>query len=346
MNYSVDTASHLAGGLRRTARGSVLFVWLATALLLPGRIASASELLTDFQPSSIQSDYGTVQQVEVKTPYLLAIDPAALAYHSPGSMLQLRFAEPVWVIAYETEIYDANGQQPKQDYLCHSFLGNQRVEQATDHAGHVIANEMRVVFSDAFTRGMHLPDGFGVRISPDEDVQWVPMFNNRGEDVARIGMRARVHFIRETDLKKPLQPLYSVLEAVQTPHLFFVPPGRHEKEHEFQLKFDGKIHFIGAHIHPYSESVVVWNVSRDELVWDGRSKTNDNGETVGMDVYSSESGYTVRAGETFALRSTYNNPKQDFIDAMAGVFIFYSRDSHKGQAPAVAEHRETKDARP
>lgn len=335
MSHSGVTRLLTVGDLSRTSRrGSILF-WLAAAMLLvAGEAASAADLLTNFRPSRIQSDYGIVRQVEIKTPYLLALEPAALAYHSPGSMLQLRFAEPVWILAYETEIYDASGQPPLENYLCHTFLGNQQVEQTTDHAGHVVSNEMRVVFSDSFTRGMQLPAGFGIRLSPDEDVQWMPMFNNRGEEVTRLGMRARVHFIREADLKKPLQPLYSVLEAVQTPHLFFVPPGRHQKEAQFKLDFDGKIHFIGAHIHPYSESIVVWNVSRNEPVWEGRSKVDGNGETVGMEVYSSLAGYRVRAGETYALRSVYNNPKQDYIDAMAGAFIFYSRDS-AGEAGPV-----------
>lgn len=315
--------------------GSLLFV-----LALGAGAAGASDLLTDFQPSPLQSDHGNVQQVEIETPYLLALEPAALAYHSPASMLELRFPEPVWVLAYETEIYDSSGQPPKEDYLCHTFLGNQRVEQVTDHAGHVLSNEMRVVFSDAFTRSMQLPDGFGIRLSADDDLQWVPMFNNRGDNTARLGMRARVHFIREADLKKPLQPLYSVLEAVQTPHLFFVAPGRHEREAEFTLDFNGKIHFIGAHVHPYSESIVVWNKSRDEAVWDGHSTMNAKGETVGMEVFSSETGYPVRAGETYALRSVYNNPTQDHIDAMAGVFIFYSRASETGATaePVHANH--------
>jgi hypothetical protein len=328
MSHSSVLALPPAGEVRRTRRCGSLRPCLAAALLLVGsRAASASDLLTDFQPSPIQSDYGNVQQVEIKTPYLLALEPTTLAYHSPGSMLHLRFPETVWILAYETEIYDSSGQTPKENYLCHTFLGNQRVEQVTDHAGHVIANEMRVVFSDSFTRRMQLPAGFGIRLSPDDDVQWVPMFNNRGDDVMRLGMQARIHFIRDADLKKPLQPLYSVLEAVQTPHLFFVPPGRHQKEAQFTLNFDGKIHFIGAHIHPYSESIVVWNVSRDEPVWEGHSKVDANGKTVGMEVYSSEKGYPVHAGETYALRSVYNNPTQDYIDAMAGAFIFYSRDS-------------------
>lgn len=331
MTQSSTTQLDPAGGFRPVrSRKSPRHCLAAAFCLVAGQALSAADMLTDFQPSPIQSDYGSVQQVEIKTPYLLAIEPAALAYHSPGSMLQLRFPETVWIIAYETEIYDAAGQAPRENYLCHTFLGNQRVEQTTDHAGHAIGNEMRVVFSDAFTRGMELPAGYGIRLSPQDDVQWMPMFNNRGDDVTRIGMRARVHFIRDADLKQTLQPLYSVLEAVQTPHLFFVPPGRHEKEAEFKLKFDGRIHFIGAHIHPYSESITVRNVSRNETVWEGRTQADANGETIGMEVYSSRDGYPVHAGETYALRSAYNNPTQSHIDAMAGVFIFYSRDEAGG----------------
>jgi hypothetical protein len=308
--------------------------------------AAAADLLTNFQPSPMKSEYGTVQQVEVKTPYLMAVEPDMLAFHSPGSMLQLRFPEPVWIIAYETDIYDASGHTPVENFLCHTFLGNQRVEQQKGHDGHVISSEMRVVFSDAFTRSMRLPEGFGIRLSPEDDALWSPMFNNRTSEVARLGMRAVVHFIREADLRKSLEPIYSILEAVQTPHLFFVPPGRHQKEATFRLDFNGKIHFMGAHIHPYSESIEILNVSRNELVWKGRSKTDEKGETAGMEIYSSSEGYPVRAGETYTVRSTYNNPKQDHIDAMAGVFIFYSRDdtpaseekpgashAHPGHAP-------------
>jgi hypothetical protein len=264
--------------------------------------------------------------VEIKTPYLLAVEPDALAFHSPGSMLQLRFPETVWIIAYETDIYDASGRTPRENFLCHTFLGNQRVDQQKGHDGHVISSEMRVVFSDAFTRSMRLPEGFGIRLLPEDEALWSPMFNNRTPDVARLGMRAVVHFIRDVDLKKPLRPIYSVLEAVQTPHLFFVPPGRHQKEATFTLDFNGRIHFMGAHIHPYSESIEVLNVARNERVWIGRSKTDAEGQTAGMDVYSSSEGYPVRAGETYMVRSTYNNPKPDHIDAMAGVFIFYERD--------------------
>jgi hypothetical protein len=72
--------------------------------------------------------------------------------------------------------------------------------------------------------------------------------------------------------------------------------------------------------------MALYNVTRDELVWRGSAQNNAAGETSGMEVFSSIEGYPVHAGETYKFVSTYNNPTEDFIDAMAGIFIFYSRE--------------------
>ena len=70
----------------------------------------------------------------------------------------------------------------------------------------------------------------------------------------------------------------------------------------------------------------LYNVSRQEQVWRGRGKNDSRGQIVDMEVYSSKEGYAVRAGDTYRVKSAYNNPTQHDIDAMAGVFIFYSRE--------------------
>ena len=299
--------------------------FLLTPLCLGCAFANTPGVLADYQASPLKSPHGPVQQVELRTPDLLLVDSHVLAFHSPGSMLQFRFTEPVWVIAYQTEIHGPDGKEPAENYLCHTFFGNQKVEQLKSPDGKVISDEMRVLFSDAFTRQVRLPQGFGLQLSPEDSLDWMPMFNNRGDRVARVGMRAKVHFIREKDLGKPLRPLHTLLKAVRTPHLFFVDPGRHEQETTFELPFDGRIHFIGAHIHPYAASITLFNVSRRERVWRGLAQTNPGGQTSGMDTYSSAEGYPVRAGETFRLTSAYQNPTQFPIDAMAGVFLFFSK---------------------
>jgi hypothetical protein len=284
--------------------------WLACLLFA----AQTDELLTGFRPSAIRSDFGTVSEVEFST-RMLELEAGALAHHLPHAMIDFRFAEPVWVIGYRTEILSVGGKTPRENYLCHTFLADQRVAQRDD-------DEVKGIYSDAFTPEVRVPDGFGIPVSPDDRLHWMPMFNNRGEEAVRVMMKAVVTVIRGKDLKKPLTPLYGSLRSVQVPHLFFVPPGRDERQVTFEAPFNGKIHFLGTHVHPHGVSIELYNVTRREQVWKGTRKNDPNGA---MQVYSSAAGYSVQAGETYRITAVYENPTPEKIDAMAGLFMLYSR---------------------
>jgi hypothetical protein len=278
-------------------------------------VAQADELLTHFRPSAIRSDFGTVSEIEFSTG-LLELEAGVLAHHLPHAMSKFRFAEPVWVIGYRAEILNVQGKTPRENYLCHTFLADQRVSQRED-------DEVKGIYSDAFTPEVRAPDGFGIPISPDDRLHWMPMFNNRGEETVRVMMKTVVTVIRGKDLKKPLTPLYGSLRSVHIPHLFFVPPGHDERQVTFEAPFNGKIHFLGTHLHPHGVSIELYNVSRQEQVWKGTRKNDPNGP---MQVYSSAAGYRVQAGETYKINAVYENPTSDKIDAMAGLFMLYSRD--------------------
>lgn len=286
--------------------------WLAAACCG----AAGPEILSDFRPAGSTSSYGAVSRVRFQT-QLVELDAGSLAHHPHQAMKLLRFAEPVWVIGYRTEIVDARGEAPRENFLCHTFFGDQKVDQRQDR-------KMKGIYSDAFTTELQLPEGFALHYTPDDDLQWMPMFNNRGEQPVRVAMRVELTLIRAKDLKKPLRPLYSTLRSVQVPHLFFVPPGRDQRQVTFQMPFDGTIHFLGTHVHPYGVSIELENVSRGDTVWKGERQSHSAGN--GMTVYSSVEGYPVHAGETYRIVSTYDNPTDAPIDAMAGLFIFYSRE--------------------
>ena len=288
---------------------------ICLCLASPG--AGGAELLTGFQPSTVRSEYGTVSEIKFSTP-LIVLESGVLAHHLPQAMRDFRLAEPAWIIGYRSEIVDSQGKPPRENYLCHTFFGDQRVTQEPDQ-------ELKGIYSDAFTPGVLLPDGFGILLTPDEGLHWMPMFNNRDERPARVAMNTVLLLIRAKDVKKPLTPLYSMLRSVEVPHLFFVPPGRHEKTTTFALPFDGQIHFLGTHIHPHGVSIELFNVSRRERVWKGSRKLDNGGRMVGMDVYSSGEGYPVRAGEAYRVTAVYDNPTRAPIDAMAGLFMLYSR---------------------
>src|ERR1044071_3252998 len=117
--------------------------------------ASAADLLSDFRPSPLRSDYGAVSKVEFFTE-LIELEAGVLAFHPDRAMRDFRFAEPVWIIGYQTEVLDEGNAKPRENYLCHTFFGDQRVTQHDDR-------EMLAIYSDAFTPDVRLPDGFGFR---------------------------------------------------------------------------------------------------------------------------------------------------------------------------------------
>ena len=279
---------------------------------------ASSSSLTDFQSSSVGSAYGIVSRVSFSTG-LMMLEPDALAHSPVGSMQNFSFPEPVWMIGYRSEILDWQGQKPKENHLCHTFFGDQMVHQDNDQV-------MKAIYSDAFTEEIRFPDGFGMRLKAGESLHWMPLFNNRTERPVRVGMKCEVLLIREKDLKQQLRPLQAIMRSVNMPHLFFVPPGRHQHESTFKLPFNGRIHAMGTHIHPHGQSVELFNVTRQENVWKGMQKTDERGEMVAMEVYSNTEGYPVRSGETYRVKSVYQNSTDQKIDAMAGLFIFYSLD--------------------
>jgi hypothetical protein len=293
-------------------KAGILLVCLAPVAL------DAADLLQDFRPTTRHSDYGVVSKVEFVTEQI-ELEAGVLAFPPDRAMRDFRFAEPVWIVGYQTIVLDANNAPSKENYLCHTFFGDQRVTQHDDR-------EMIALYSDAFTPEVNIPDGFGFRLAAGESLHWMPLFNNRQEQSARLRMKAVISIIREKDRSKPMRQLYSTLRSVNVPHLFFVKPGRHEFQKTFETPFDGSIHFIGTHIHPYGVSIELYDLTQDRLVWKSTRKLDAAGQMVAMDSFGNAAGYAIKAGNRFRITAVYDNSTSAPIDAMAGLFISYSRN--------------------
>src|SRR5262249_54963777 len=152
------------------------------------------------------------------------------------------------------------------------------------------------------------PDGFGLRLAAGEPLHWMPLFNNREELAVRVRIKGIITLIREKDRTQTIQPLYSTLRSVNTPHLFFVKPGHHEFQSSFEAPFDGRIHFMGTHMHPHGVSIELYDVTHNRLVWRSTLQRDAAGEPVGMDTFGSEQGYPLKAGERFRITAKYDNP--------------------------------------
>ena len=107
-----------------------------------------------------------------------------------------------------------------------------------------------------------------------------------------------------------------------------VTPGRHEYRtlvtDQMQLPYDTTVHFIGVHVHPYSESLELRDVTTGASVWKATTRTSR--ERIGLDAIddlSSVDGIPVYRDHQYELVSVYANPTTRDSDAMASMFIYY-----------------------
>jgi hypothetical protein len=107
-----------------------------------------------------------------------------------------------------------------------------------------------------------------------------------------------------------------------------VPPGRHEYHmlvtEQMQLPYDTTLHFIGVHVHPYSESLELRDLNTGETVW--KSEQRNLTGRVGLewiDYFSQEKGLPIYKDHDYELISVYDNTSGKDSDGMASMFLYY-----------------------
>jgi hypothetical protein len=107
-----------------------------------------------------------------------------------------------------------------------------------------------------------------------------------------------------------------------------VKPGRHEWRtlvtDMLNIPYDTTVHFIGVHVHPYSVSLELRDLTTGESVWKSDHRTSS--ERVGLewtDYYSSVEGLPLYADHQYEMISIYDNPSDVDSDAMATLFVYY-----------------------
>jgi hypothetical protein len=107
-----------------------------------------------------------------------------------------------------------------------------------------------------------------------------------------------------------------------------VPPGRHEYRTRvtktMHIDYDTTIHFIGVHVHPYSQSLTLRDLTAGQSLYTSHQVNYEDHKGVKTsDYFSSEEGIPVYADHEYELVSVYDNPTDQDSDAMAGMFIYY-----------------------
>lgn len=246
----------------------------------------------------------------------------ARALGQMGPKEEITFPEAVWVVSYKTEVLDSNGNSLPNFINCHSMF-QKFIDDGRKYAS-LDTYPFRGIYSDGYMMQLSLPEGFGVFFDKDEPVSFMPMFNNRAEEDYRPTVRVTIGYIPAKDLKTPLKPLYGTIQSVHNPHFYAVQPGPDQREVSFRFPYDGTIHLLAVHVHPYGKEVELFNQTKNEVVWKGVGTRNDEGKLIQMPHYESTEGYEFHNTEKYVLRVSYDNPTTKIQDAMGGLFILFS----------------------
>ena len=93
---------------------------------------------------------------------------------------------------------------------------------------------------------------------------------------------------------------------------------------QIALPYDTTLHFIGVHVHPYSESLELRDLTTGETVW--KSDHENHTERIGLsrvDYFSSEEGLPIFSDHHYELISVYDNTSRENSDAMATMLLYY-----------------------
>lgn len=147
-------------------------------------------------------------------------------------------------------------------------------------------------------------------------------------------MEAEFDYIRDKDVTWEMKALtYRILQVElafddRTSYHWMVSPGRWKYNTYLNsldmFPADVKVHMITGHMHPYAESLELYDHTKGQSVF--KIKVENFSNRVGierMKPYVSENGFWLRKDHQYELVSIYNNTTDKKIDAMAIMYLFY-----------------------
>ena len=125
----------------------------------------------------------------------------------------------------------------------------------------------------------------------------------------------------------------SYVTLQETGH-WYVPPGRHVYRYKVKniansVLFDTRAHYIGAHLHPFGESLELLDLTTGESVF--KSVAENLPDRIALDYithYSSVEGIPIDPDHEYELVAVYNNTTGGDVDSMA-VMYMYLEDTNR-----------------
>jgi hypothetical protein len=90
------------------------------------------------------------------------------------------------------------------------------------------------------------------------------------------------------------------------------------------VPFETNLHYIGAHLHPYAESLALRDLTTNETLYTALARAPTQGIGLAhVDHYASREGIALHPDHEYELVSVYDNPTDTEKDAMAVFFLYF-----------------------
>ena len=89
------------------------------------------------------------------------------------------------------------------------------------------------------------------------------------------------------------------------------------------LPYDTTIHYIAVHLHPFAESLELYDLTARKTVYRSRTRQADRGIGLAdVEYFSSVEGLPIYKDHEYELISIYNNTSEQDQDSMATMLLF------------------------
>lgn len=277
-------------------------------------------------------------------PWSRAYLPTVSAQESPST---------IWITAYRAEVLDSGTGRQVQEYMCHTKL-----DLAGGNEAPAALRGVRSQF--VISQGQdeaRFPKGYALRTETHTDRKLdinIMVLNSAKDNISRkVDFKASVEYADDaTARREKLIPLFETSASVYCPASqcenasysgditlsdgqkafghWLVPPGRQVVRMPISsiVPYDTTVHYIMMHLHPYAESMELRDSTTGESIWIGRAAT-DGAKPILLrtDFFSSRKGKMLFKDHQYEVISTYHNPTQEPVDAMASLWIYAKEKS-------------------
>lgn len=239
---------------------------------------------------------------------------------APFRIGRFRMGERVWITGWRSNTENADGSRAPDDIHCHTTLSDVAMIQDD---GQLFMG----AYTDGFTPVFELPEGFAIPVPAGQRLIFQPMFNNRRPEPRKARMRLEIDYVPDSERTRELRSLSAYTIRVSDEDMYWIEPRAQDtKTRVIEIPFEGRIHAIGGHVHPYGEYIELRRERDHEVLFTARLSKTEKLEDQRLSTYQSTKGFYVRRGELLRITAYYDNITDEKIDAMGGFFVLYDAE--------------------